>query len=150
MELGIKITKGAAAVAGFLAGLFGGWTPAMTVLAVCMGADYVLGCICGMLGKSTKTETGHWLSTAAFKGLLKKGVIMVIVLVASQLDSVISGDSTTFQSLTVFYYIANEGLSVIENAALLGAPFPDALKNALEVLKDKSNKGAANENDGEE
>lgn len=141
MELWAKIVKGAAAAAGLVAGLFGGWTPAMTVLAVFMGADYILGCICGLLGKSTKTEGGRWLSTTAFKGLLKKGVIMVVVLIASQLDKVVAGGAATFQTLTVFYYIANEGLSVIENAALLGAPFPDALKNALEMLKDKGNSG---------
>jgi len=145
MELWTKIIKGVAAVAGAVAGLYGEWTAAMTVLAVFMAADYILGCICGFMGLSPKTDGGRWHSAAAFKGLLKKGVVLVVVLVASQLDRVVTPGTSTFQTLTVFYYIANEGLSVIENAALLGAPFPDALKDALEVLKQKGDKQNTND-----
>lgn len=140
METWTRIVKAAAAITGAIAGLYGEWTAAMTVLAVFMAADYILGCICGFMGLSPKTDGGHWHSAAAFKGLLKKGVILVVVLVASQLDRVVATGTSTFQTLTVFYYIANEGLSAIENAALLGAPFPDVLKDALEVLKRKGDK----------
>ena len=61
-----KILTMLAAAAGFVAGLFGEWTAAMTVLVVLMVVDYITGCFCGFLGKSTKTETGHWLSSTAF------------------------------------------------------------------------------------
>lgn len=134
-----KIVSYLAAAAGFVAGLFGEWTTAMTVLAVLMAVDYITGCICAFLGKSPKSEGGRWHSSAAFKGLLHKGLIMLVILVAAQLDRVVTMGTATFQTMAVFYYISCEGLSVVENVGLLElAPVPPFLKNALEVLRSKN------------
>lgn len=136
-----KVLSVVAAAAGFVAGLFGEWTVAMTVLVVLMVVDYITGCLCGFLGKSGKTESGRWLSSAAFKGLLHKGLIMLVILVAAQLDLVVAAGTSTFKTMAVFYYISCEGLSIVENIGLLGLPLPPFLKNALEVLKSKNENG---------
>jgi len=133
-----KIFSALAAICGFVAGLFGEWSAAMTVLVVLMAVDYITGCICGFCGKSQKTPNGHWLSSYAFKGLMHKGITMLIILVAAQLDLVITADTSTFKTMAVFYYISCEGLSIIENVGLLGVPLPAFLKNALEVMKSKN------------
>lgn len=145
------IVGAAAAVAGFVTGLYGGWTQGTKVLVILMVIDYILGCACGLWGKSTKTETGHFLSQVAFKGLLKKAVEMLVILVAVQLDKAI-GDGAghavnMFRTAAEFFYIATEGLSIIENAGLLGVPIPKFLKNALEALRDKSDAGEKHTDD---
>lgn len=138
--------KAAAAVAGFIAGLYGGWTDGTRVLVILMLVDYVLGCACALTGNSAKTVTGHFLSKVAFMGILKKGVIMLVILVAVQLDKAVgSGTGTMFRSVCEFFYIANEGLSIVENAGLLGVPIPKALRKALEALRDKNDKGGGDE-----
>lgn len=137
-----QITCWFAAIGGFIAGVFGGWNGTMTVLVIFMAADYVLGCICALTGNSPKTSGGHFLSTVAFKGLLKKGVIMLVVLLAVQLDKALGGTTPMFQSAATFFYIANEGLSIIENCGLLGVPVPKTLQNALEALRDKNDQGS--------
>ena len=141
--------KAAAAVAGFIAGLYGGWTDGTRVLVILMLVDYVLGCACALTGHSAKTVTGHFLSKVAFMGILKKGVIMLVILVAVQLDKAVgSGTGTMFRSVCEFFYIANEGLSIIENAGLLGVPIPKALRKALEALRDKNDKGGGDDDGG--
>ena len=144
-----KILTVLAAALGFVAGLFGEWTAAMTVLVILMVIDYATGCICGFCGKSQKTPNGHWLSSYAFKGLLHKGITMLVILVAAQLDLVITAGTSTFKTMAVFYYISCEGLSIIENVGLLGVPLPPFLKNALEVLKTKNSETNSSESDVE-
>lgn len=139
------VVGGAAAVVGLVAGLYGGWTQGTKVLVLLMIVDYVLGCICALTGHSPKTVTGHFLSQVAFMGLLKKGVIMLVILLAVQLDKALghteAGGAVLFRSAAEFFYIATEGLSIVENAGLLGAPIPDFLRRMLEALRDKSNEG---------
>ena len=114
----------------------------MQVLVILMVIDYVLGCVCALTGHSPKTESGHFLSKVAFAGILKKGVIMLVILVAAQLDMALGRDGTImFRSAAEFFYIATEGISIIEDAGLIGIPVPRPLKQALEALRD--------ENDGE-
>lgn len=132
----------AAGFAGFIAGLYGGWTDGMRVLVIFMVVDYLLGCTCALAGRSPHTESGHFWSRVAFLGILKKIGIMALVLVAIQLDKAVSPGESMFTTATTFFYIANEGLSIIENAGLLGVPLPKKLKQALELLRD--------ENDGED
>lgn len=136
-----RMAEIATAVGGFFVGLYGGWSPALSILVVFMAADYILGVACALAKKSTKTEGGGFLSKVAFMGLLKKGVIMLVVLLAVQLDKALAGNSETivrtFETAATFFYIANEGLSIVENAALIGVPVPKALRDALEVLRDK-------------
>lgn len=132
-----RILRGAAAAMGALIGLYGGWTRGSQVLVVLMVIDYLLGCTCALIGNSKKTVSGHFLSQVAFMGLLKKAVIMVVILVAVMLDRAL-GDDVMFRSAAEFFYIATEGLSIIENAGLIGVPIPRPLKQALEALRDKN------------
>ena len=134
-EIWEKIVKALCAVGGAVAGLLGGWDAALTVLVVMMGADYLSGVIVAACGRSPKSEGGGISSKAGFIGLAKKGFIMLIVLLAAMLDRVSGSGTTTVRTAAVMYYIANEGISLLENAALMGVPFPERVKNALEALK---------------
>ena len=145
MEKAIEnLLRVGAATVGTIVGLYGGWNEAMTVLVVMMVVDYIMGCACALMGKSPKTETGHFWSKVAAVGILKKGVIMLVVLVAIQLDRAISlggGTAPTgvmFQSAATFFYIANEGMSILENAALIGVPVPQRIKRMLEVMREEN------------
>lgn len=132
-----KIIKALATVAGALAGLLGEWSTMLTLLAIAMGVDYLSGLIVAWRGKSPKTDGGGLSSKAGFDGLARKAFIVLIVLLATILDKAVGGTTAVFQMATVAYYIANEGLSILENAALMGVPFPAKVKDALEALKSK-------------
>lgn len=133
----IKIT---AAVCGAMAGLFGEWSLALTILVLMMSIDYATGVIVAITGKSPKSEGGGLSSKVGFVGLAKKAFIMLIVLMATMLDRAIGADRMIFQTATVFYYIANEGLSVLENADLMGVPFPAFIKQRLETWREEREK----------
>lgn len=135
-----KIVKILAGVAGFIAGLFGEWNTVLTILVVMMSVDYLSGWIVAWCGRSPKTEGGGLSSKVGFIGLAKKGFIMLLVLVATMLDKAIGNGTSIFQSSLVLYYIANEGLSILENAALLGVKFPEKLRKALETMKESEDK----------
>ena len=111
------------------------WTPMHTILIIFMITDYVSGVIVAALGLSPKSETGALSSKAGFTGLAKKVFILFFVLLAAALDSALH--ASTFQSMVLCMYIANEGLSVIENAAILGLPIPKVLRDALEIMRKK-------------
>ena len=132
-----KILKILAGVAGAICGLFGEWTTTLTILVVVMAIDYISGVLVAACGKSPKTEAGGLSSKVGFIGIAKKGFIMLLVLLATMLDKAIGNETMVFQTSLVFYYIANEGRSILENAALMGLPFPEKLKKALETLRDK-------------
>jgi toxin secretion/phage lysis holin len=132
-----KIVKGFAAVGGVIAGLLGEWNVMLTLLAIAMVVDYVSGVIVAWAGKSPKSEGGGVSSAVGFQGLLKKAFIILIVLLATLLDRALGTGTTAFQMAAVFYYIANEGISILENAALMGVPFPAGVKSALEAMKTK-------------
>lgn len=129
-----------AAVIGAMAGLFGEWTLALTILVVMMAVDYITGIMVAVTGKSPKTEGGGLSSKIGFVGLAKKGFIMLIVLVATMLDRAIGNSTMIFQMATVFYYIANEGLSILENADLMGVPFPAFIQERLETMREAKEK----------
>lgn len=132
-----KILKILAAVAGAICGLFGEWNTMLTILVVAMTTDYISGWIVAWCGKSPKTENGGLSSKIGFIGIAKKAFIMILVLLATLLDRAIGGDTAVFQSSLVLYYIANEGLSILENAALLGVKFPAKIKRALETMQEQ-------------
>jgi toxin secretion/phage lysis holin len=142
-----KILKALAAVAGAICGLFGEWTTMLTILLVVMAIDYISGWIVALCGRSPKTEGGGLSSKVGFIGIAKKGFIMLLVLLATMLDRAIGHETMIFQSSLVFYYIANEGLSVLENAALMGVKFPEKIRKALETLRDKEDKPPDDETD---
>lgn len=132
-----RIVKALAAAAGAVLGLFGEWTNLHTILVVLMLTDYVTGCVVAALGRSPKTESGGLSSKVGFIGLAKKGFIMAIVLLATMLDRALGNTAMMFQSAALCYYIANEGLSILENAGLLGVPYPEKIRKALESLREK-------------
>lgn len=131
-----KVIKGVCAVGGAIAGIFGGWNTMLTLLAVAMAIDYMSGLIVAWTGKSPKSENGGVSSAVGFVGLAKKAFILLIVLLATLLDRAIGNETMIFQMATAFYYFANEGISILENAALMGVPFPAKIKDALEELKE--------------
>ena len=134
-----KAMKAAAAVVGAVAGCFGKWDATLTVLMIEMAVDYVSGLAVAACGRSPKTAAGGLSSRAGFTGIARKGLIMLIVLLAALLDRTVGG-TQAFRTAAAMYYIANEGLSIMENAALLDVPIPAKLKGALEELKSDSRK----------
>ena len=131
-----RILKIISAAAGAVAGCFGEWSAALTVLVWVIGTDYLTGVMAAAAGKSDKTEHGGLSSKAGFVGIARKGIIMLIVLLATLLDRALNNGSMVFQTAATCYYIANEGLSILENAARLNVPFPEVIKRALESMKD--------------
>lgn len=131
-----RFFKWTCAAMGAVAGLYGEWTTALTILAVMMAIDYVTGVLVAATGRSPKTEGGGLSSKIGFAGLAKKGFIMLIVLVATLLDRAVGNANMVFQTAAVFYYIANEGLSILENANLMDVPFPSYLRGRLEALRE--------------
>ena len=132
-----RILKTISAAAGAVAGCFGEWSMALTVLVWVMGIDYLTGVMAAAAGKSDKTAHGGLSSKAGFIGIARKGIIMLIVLLATLLDKALNNGTMVFQTAATCYYIANEGLSILENAARLDVPFPEAIKRALESMRDE-------------
>ena len=122
-----------AGMGAWIAQLYGGWTQAMTALVVFVVADVATGLLCGMAKKSPNTEGGGLSSKVMREGAAKKVEIFFILLIAAWLD--IAMHVTIWKDAACLYYIAEEGLSILENAGALGLPIPDKLKNAIEALK---------------
>lgn len=117
--------------------LFGGWSAALTTLIIFMGIDYITGLIvAGVFKNSTKTTTGALESRAGWKGLCKKGVSLLIVLIACRLDLILG--STFIKDAVVIAFIVNETISIIENAGLMGIKIPAVITKAIDVLKSKA------------
>ena len=133
-----KIVKAAAGLAGMVAGLFGGWDTMLMVLVAVMVIDYVSGCVVAAMGRSRKTETGGLDSKVGFIGLGKKMLIILAVLLGALVDRVIG--QPVFRSMVIWFYIANEALSILENLALAGVAFPAGMKAALEQIKSRTEK----------
>lgn len=119
-----------------IASAFGGWTTGLTTLVIFMAIDYITGLIvAGVFHKSTKTETGTLESRAGFKGLCRKGAMLLVVLVAHRLDLAVG--TAYIKDAVIIAFMANEAISIIENAGLMGVPMNDTLKNAIDVLQKK-------------
>ena len=128
------------ALGSAVATFFGGWDAAFITLTVFMAIDYVTGFIVAtVFHTSPKTENGSYESRAGFKGLVRKFVIILLVGVATSLDTVIG--TNYIRDAVCIAFMVNEVMSILENAGLMGIPMPEALIKALEVLKTK-NKGA--------
>lgn len=126
-------------VGGTISALFGGWNHLLTTLLVAMGVDFVTGLVvAGVFKKSQKTPNGALESNIGWKGIAKKGVTLLIVLIAHRLDLAIG--TTIIRDAVVIAFIVNEVISITENAGLMGVPVPPPIKKAIEVLKDKENK----------
>ena len=126
-----KAVKIAAAACGAVVGARGGWSWLMTVLLACMAADYLSGTLVAWIGKSLKTEYGGLSSKVGAAGLVRKGLMLMVVLVAALLDRALGQGNTMFRDAVCWFYIANEGISLMENLSLAGVPFPQKLKELL-------------------
>lgn len=119
-----------------IASAFGGWDAGLITLIVFMSVDYITGLlVAGVFHTSEKTESGGLESRAGWKGLCRKGVTLLIVLVAQRID-IVAGTSVV-RDAVVIAYIVNEAISITENAGLMGVPVPDRLMAAIDVLQGK-------------
>jgi toxin secretion/phage lysis holin len=119
-----------------LAAAFGGWDAALTALVVCIGVDYVSGSIVALVfHKSTKSESGAYNSAYGLKGLCKKCMMLLFVVVAVQMDRLLGADY--IRDAVCIGFCTNEVLSIVENLGLAGVPMPQAIVNALEQLQKK-------------
>lgn len=107
---------------GMVATILGGWTLALQLLVMLIIIDYITGLMVGFIEKSLSSRTG-------FRGLFKKLVILMMVCIAAKFDSTLN--TTFLRDVVVFFYVSNEGISVLENTAKLGVPYPPLLKEAL-------------------
>ena len=119
-----------AALGGWLGLFLGGWDGALYALIAFITIDYITGVVCAIVDRSLSSDVG-------FKGICRKIVILALVGVGSILDRQIVGSGGMIRTAVIFYYLSNEGVSILENAARLGLPVPEKLKNALEQLKNE-------------
>lgn len=131
---------------GIVAALFGGWSAALTTLVIFMVIDYFSGLIvAGIFHNSTKSDTGALESRAGWKGICRKGMTLLIVLIGYRLDLAI-GTEYIRDGVTIAF-IANETISIVENAGLMGLPMPDIVTKAIDILNSKAN--SDNKSNGE-
>ena len=134
MPIKIFILSGVACAGAAIASLFGGWNGAMTTLVILMLIDYVTGIIvAGVFHASPKSSGGALSSAVGFKGICRKFVILLIVVVACRVDLLL--DTNIIRDATCIGFCANELVSITENAGLMGIPLPRKLVEAIEVLR---------------
>ena len=134
MPIKIAILSGVSIVGAVITSLFGGWTGAMTTLVILMFIDYVTGIIvAGVFHNSPKCSGGALSSAVGFKGICRKFVILLIVVVACRVDLLL--DTNIIRDATCIGFCVNELVSITENAGLMGIPLPRKLVDAIEVLR---------------
>lgn len=121
----------AAAGGGIASFLWGGWSIAIQTLFVFVAIDYIT----GFLASATE---GKLSSKAGMKGIAKKAYIFVIVALCHMADQTIGDGTHLFRDGAITFYLINESLSIIENTGRLGVPVPDQLRQAIEILKGKT------------
>lgn len=124
---------------GALVQALGGWDMPLQVLVAFLAADYLTGLlVAGLFHRSSKTPGGRLSSAAGFRGILKKCAALLLVFLAVLLDQATGGFA---RSAVCFFFIANEGLSILENLGRMGVPYPAFLRDMLEVLRQENGKG---------
>lgn len=125
------------AVGSGIAALFGGWDTGLVSLLIFMGLDYISGLVvAGVFHKSNKTNTGSLESKTCWKGLCRKCMTLVFVLVSYRLDLIIG--TNYIRDAVIIAFIANELISLVENAGLMGIPLPAVITKAIDILQKKS------------
>lgn len=125
---------GVGLIGGFITSALGGWSTGMQTLFIFMAIEYISGIVvAAVFNKSPKSETGALLSDACFKVLCRKGMTLLIILIAHRLDLIVGANF--IRDATIVAYIFNEGIAIIEHAGLMGIPIPDSIVKSLEVLK---------------
>jgi len=128
-RIDVVVKAGAAAVGAVVGFLFGGWSEALMLLVSLVGIDYLTGFLASAV-------EGKLSSRVGFRGIPKKIMIFVMVAVGHLVDTTI-GTNHMFRDAAIFFYCANELVSILENAGRAGLPIPEVLKNAVEILKGK-------------
>lgn len=124
-------------ISSIIATAFGGWSTSVITLVWFMGIDFALGLIvAGVFKRSKKSKSGTLSSTASFKGLCKKFVMLLFVSLAYRMDVLMN--TTFLKDAVAISFIVNEALSICENAGIMGVPIPSVLKKAIEVLRKDS------------
>ena len=138
-----KVAEVLAAIGGAIVSFFTTMPPLVYILIGVMSIDFITGLICGMLGKSKKTENGFLASHEAFRGLMKKMLIILVVVLAAALDYAVSVSAgIQFEAVmgaACLWFIASEGLSILENVASMGVPVPKIMLNLREIMRAKGN-----------
>ena len=109
---------------------FGGWDTCLIVLVGFIAIDYITGVLSGIIQQKLNSHVG-------FRGLLRKATIFLVLIVAVLLDRLLNKGIWAFRTLVCYFYIANEGISILENCGKCGVPLPQKLVNTLEQLKNK-------------
>lgn len=122
-----------AALGGWLGWFLGGSDGLLYVLIAFVVIDYITGVMCAIVDKKLSSAVG-------FKGICRKILIFLLVGAANLLDQYVIGDGSVMRTAAIFFYISNEGVSLLENATYLGLPVPDKLKDVLQQLHDRSGK----------
>lgn len=121
-----------AGIGTFLTWLFGAWDIALMVLVCFMVLDYLTGLIKAYLTKKLSSNVG-------LHGIARKSVILIVLIMSVMLDRILNSGTWVFRTLVCYFYIANEGLSILENCSVIGLPIPDRIQEALEQLKNREN-----------
>lgn len=134
MEKVLEYLKYIVAVIGtYFTWLFGAWDLALEVLVLFMVLDYITGLLRGYINKELSSDVG-------LKGIARKTVIFIVLIVAVALDRLLNTGNWLFRTMICYFYIANEGLSLLENCGSLGLPIPQKMLEALAQLKDGEKK----------
>lgn len=130
----LNYSKGVVAIVGTaLTWLFGAWDTVLMVLVCFMVLDYCTGVVRAFINKEVSSDIG-------LKGIARKAVILIVLIVAVLLDRLLNTGTWVFRTIVCYFYIANEGISLLENCAGLGLPVPESIQNALIQLKDGEKK----------
>ena len=119
------------AVGGWLGGFLGGCDGLLYALIAFVAIDYITGVMCAINDHSLSSEVG-------FRGICRKVLIFLLVGIANILDVNVIGTGSVLRTAVIFFYISNEGVSLMENAAHLGLPVPEKIKVVLEQLHDRA------------
>ena len=123
-------------IGGFIAMLLGGWDSALITLVIFMGVDFVTGLVTAAIGKSKHSDSGKLNSKAGWVGLAKKFCILLMIIVAVRIDILLG--TTYIRDATCIGFCVNELLSIVENTSLMGIPYPESIKKAIDVLQKKA------------
>ena len=124
-------------IGSFIAEAFGGWDTGLITLLIFMGIDFVMGLVvAGIFHNSPKTDSGKLESRTGWKGLCRKCVTLLFVLIAYRLDLTLGVDY--IRDAVIIGFVANELISIVENAGLMGLPLPKVVKNAIDILTKKA------------
>ena len=138
MKTGICSIIGAIGAA--ISSFFGGWSTGLTTLVFFMAVDYISGLVvAGVFHNSKKTDTGALESRAGWKGLCRKCMTFIYVLIAYRLDLAIG--TNYIRDAVIIAFMVKELMSITENAGLMGLPLPNAIKKAIDILQSKGKEG---------